>query len=319
MCHAALKSAAREGDALPGMPSGEPIRRALSAIFKGQARRAETAIREAFAGRKADRDVPDGPGGAAPGPGARPFVPTVRWDAVFGPVADEFEPITPMLRVIWQDAGDGMLDQTEPYRIDGGLDPQEWSVTNPRVADAISNQVFDFAESTNATTRLALEDAHAALRASLTEGMTQGDVMSELVKRVKTIFVDASTHRAKRIARTESARAYNAARDMAAQSSEVAAGLQWLPASNACPLCLAIAEQAKFVRFGQSFATVGEHPLYSDVKYPPAHPHCRCATQVVLLPEYGGPANVAWTAAPIDPTTALDKPEPKPKPQGAAA
>jgi hypothetical protein len=315
MCDA-LKSANREGDALPGMPSGEPIRRALSAIFKGQARRAEKAVRDAFAGRKADRDVPDGPGGTAPGPGptARPFVPTVRWDAVFGPIADDFEPITPMLRVIWQDAGDGMVDETAPYRIDGGLDPQEWSVTNPKIADAISQQVFDFAASTNATTRLALEDAHAALRASLLEGMAQGDVMSELVKRVKVVFADASTHRARRIARTESARAYNAARDMAAQSSEVAAGLQWLPASNACPVCLAIAEQARFVKFGQSFATVGEHPLYSDVKYPPAHPHCRCATQVVLLPEYGGPANVAWTTAPIDPTTALDK-----QPQGAAA
>ena len=304
MCDA-LKSASREGDALPGMPSGEPIRKALGSIFKGQARRAEKAIHDAFAGRKADRDVPDGPGGPAPGPGTRPFVPTVQWDAVFGPVADEFEPITPMLKVIWQDAGDGMVDATAPYRIDGGLDPQEWSVTNPKIADAISQQVFDFAESTNATTQLAIEDAHAALRASLLEGMTQGDVMSELVKRVKTIFVDASTHRAKRIARTESARAYNAARDMAAQSSEVAAGLQWLPASNACPLCLAIAEQARFVRFGTSFATVGEHPLYSDVKYPPAHPHCRCATQIVLLPEYGGPADVTWTAAPIDPTTAL--------------
>jgi hypothetical protein len=300
---------AREGDALPGMPSGEATRKALAAIFRAQSRRAEKAIRDAFAGRKADRDIPDGPVGAA-----RPFVPTVRWDAVFGPIADEFEPITPMLKVIWQDAGDGMVDQTGPYRIDGGLDPQEWSVTNPKIGDAISQQVFDFAESTNATTRLALEDAHAALRASLLEGMTQGDVMSELVKRVKTVFTDASTYRAKRIARTESARAYNAARDLAAQSSEVAAGLQWLPASNACPLCLAIAEQAKFVKFGTSFATVGEHPLYSDVKYPPAHPHCRCATQVVLLPEYGGPTAVAWTATPINPAESL-----APQAQEAAA
>lgn len=296
MCDA-LKSASREGDALPGMPSGEPIRKALSAIFKGQARRAETAIREAFAGRKADRDLQDG--------GPVPFIPTVQWDAVFGPVADEFEPITPMLKVIWQDAGDGMVDETAPYRIDGGLDPQEWSVTNPKIADAIEGQVFDFAESTNATTRLALEDAHTALRASLLEGMTQGDVMSELVKRVKAVFVDASTYRATRIARTEAARAYNAAREMAAKDSEVAAGLEWLPASNACPICLAIARQASFVRFGTSFATVGDHPQYSDIPYPPAHPHCRCATQIVLLPEYGGPADVAWTAAPIDPTESL--------------
>jgi SPP1 gp7 family putative phage head morphogenesis protein len=307
MCDAALKSAAREGDALPGMPSGEPIRRALSAIFKGQSRRAEKAIREAFAGRKADRDVPDGPGaGPAARPTVRPFIPTVRWDAVFGPVADEFEPITPMLRVIWQDAGEGMADQLAPYRVDAGLDPQEWSVTNPRIGDAINQQVFDFAESTNATTRLELEDAHAKLRETLREGMTRGDVMSAMVKWVKTVFVDASTYRARRIARTESARAYNAARDMAARESRVAMGLEWLPASNACPICQAIADQARFVQFGKSFATIGEHPLYSDIKYPPAHPHCRCATNVVLIPAYGGPASVEWTDAPLDPIAALE-------------
>lgn len=297
-CYKAAGGRGREGDALPGMPSGESIRRVLVAIFKGQAARAEVAIRKAFVGRrKADRDLADG--------GAMPFTPTVRWDVVFGNPADDFEPITPLLKVIWQDAGDGMVDQMAPYRVDAGLDPQSWSVTNPRIGDAVDAQVYDFAESTNATTKLALEDAHAKLRESLRAGMTSGDVMSDLVKRVKAVFVDASTYRATRIARTEAARAYNAAREMAAKDSEVAAGLEWLPASNACPICLAIAKQASFVRFGTSFATVGDHPQYSDIPYPPAHPHCRCATQVVLLPEYGGPESVAWTEAPIDPVATL--------------
>jgi hypothetical protein len=36
------------------------------------------------------------------------------------------------------------------------------------------------------------------------------------------------------------------------------------------------------VRLGQRFATVGDHPVYSEVRHPPAHPGCQCTLVPVL-------------------------------------
>ena len=63
-------------------------------------------------------------------------------------------------------------------------------------------------------------------------------------------------------------------------------GWEWLPSSGACPICLAIAARARFVKLGQPFAVIGDNPVYSTIKFPPAHPNCTCTYLQILIDEH---------------------------------
>jgi hypothetical protein len=118
---------------------------------------------------------------------------------------------------------------------------------------------------------------------------------------VKAVFTEAETWRARRIAATEAARAFHAAGELSAIESGVVAGWQWLVSADACPMCLMVAAEARTAKLHQAFAVVGDHPDYSQVRFPPLHPHCQCSVVPILLPEYGGPPAVAWGPTLVNP------------------
>jgi hypothetical protein len=184
--------------------------------------------------------------------------------------------IVPRLRIIW-DAG---LQDMMPKI---GLDPNSLTVESPELKDAIQAAALALAESTNETTSLQLDEALKKTRQALLAGNTGAtQSFSEITKAINAIFDMASRSRARTIAVTESARGYHQAQETAAIKSGVVSGWKWLLSSDACPLCQTIARRAPYVRLGQSFAVIGDNPVYSQIKFPPAHPRCQCSMVEVL-------------------------------------
>lgn len=230
------------------------------------------------------------------------------------------EHMTPTLEVWWDASGKETMTRL-------GLDPDNWKVTNPHLKHQIQHQALAFCDSTNQTTSKRLDVALKQLRKSLIEGMvTKGEALPQLRERVSTIFEGMSRSKAAQIAATEASRATHLAQLEADHQSEVVAGVELLLSSGACPLCRKIATEAPRVKLGQSFAVIGSNPVYRQIKSPPLHPHCQCAMVEVLLPEYGGPADVEWSETLDQPQKALtgeqkeykppaDKEVPQPRPK----
>lgn len=265
-----------------GLPRGEPIRRELRAVFEDQRRQMLAVINPKLKFGRKDQHA----GGVFPD----------DWPVFrLGNLAMS-ERMTPLISTYWDQAG-------RAWRAAHDLDPDTWKVVNPFLQGKIAEAALAFCEATNNTTSLELADALGLTRRELIEGVVKlGEAIPKLVKRVNAIFDKAARWRARSIAQSEASRAVHAAQQTAGTEAGIVAGWEWLASSDACPLCLRIEKDAKFVRSGEAFAVVGNHPTYSQVKHPPLHPGCQCSFVEVLKPEYGGPSEVAWGSTLIQPT-----------------
>jgi hypothetical protein len=163
-----------------------------------------------------------------------------------------------------------------------GASPDNWSVVNERIREAVDMASMKFAKSTNDTTSMILSDAIAALRDELKAGLEEGDPIRAMTRRVQSVFDEAEKSRALTIASTEVSRATHQAQVLVGEASGVVVGYRWLLSDDACPVCMDIAEQNPVIKSGGTFATVGSNPDYSVIKFPPAHPNCRCAMTEIL-------------------------------------
>lgn len=241
---------------------------------------ARPAALPAELGRKDDYDQPT--------PIGEPDVEAVNWPNLRVGQLGMVGRMTPLISAAWDKAGRSMF-------LDLDLDPDKWQVTDPNLKAMIEAATFDFAASTNAATSLSLDAALTKLRKELVAGVVRrGESIDVLAKRVAKIFDLAEKSRARSIAQTETVRAVHAAQMESGRQSGVVIGWEWLASSDACPICLQIAAESRYVRMGESFAKVGDHPTYSDVRHPPAHPGCNCSMVAVLSPDMGGPKVVPW-------------------------
>lgn len=148
------------------------------------------------------------------------------------------------------------------------------------------------------------------IRAALVEAVDAG--MD--VRRTKKLIEEKTSNeirgfRAERLARTETAFAHINATEMGWQESGVVLGKRFVLAPDACPFCVAIAEELgeKSIPLGQSFFDLGkelkaEFELQDGTKkertmvldyspdgrgltIPPVHPNCRCDVLPVLPDE----------------------------------
>ena len=241
-----------------GLPDGAPIRKKLKAFFAIQAKHVLGEVRSIGAA------IPE----------------------TFPALSDYDDPMasamTPILSAYWDRAGSEVREKL-------GLDPDEWRVVDKNTHKKIREAAFNFSASTNKTTSLKLDAALEALRAELIAGVvTEGESIAKLTKRVKSVFTEASTSRARRIAATEASRAVHSAALESAHQSGVVQGKRWLLSSNACPLCHQLAASSASVPLGNAFGKVGSNPAYSEIQCPPGHPGCRCSLTLVLSPEYDG-------------------------------
>lgn len=163
-----------------------------------------------------------------------------------------------------------------------GADPTFPMVVNPNIREAVDAATLRFAKSTNETTSMLLSDALDALRQELKDGLIAGDPIREMTKRVRSVFDEASQSRAMTIATTETSRAVHNAQVISGEASGVVRGWRWVLSEDACSQCLAVAESNPEIPLGGSFAKFGDHPDYSDVRFPPLHPSCACALEEIL-------------------------------------
>ncbi len=159
-----------------------------------------------------------------------------------------------------------------------------WRVQLPQVREAVDKAAMRFAESTNQTTSMQLDQAIAKLKADLAEEMLSGEnTLRELTKRVQAVFTDLSGDRAALIAQTEASRATHEAQLIAARQSGMVRGKQWLAHPGACDACQALADMGE-VPLDDSFADDGKGGPYSVVDVDPLHPGCMCTFTEVLYP-----------------------------------
>jgi hypothetical protein len=257
-----------------GLPRGQSIRRALKVIFRAQ----RTQMLEVLEPKQKDFDpLPD------------------DWpDFELGALPMSAR-MTPLITPLWDEGGSRLFARI-------GLDPDRWQVVSPHVEAKIRQSALNFCAATNATTGEQLQLALSRTREELIAGVvTTGESVKQLTNRVKSVFENAETWRARRIAQSEASRAVHAAAETAAEQSGLVAGWEWLLSSDACPLCQTVGRRAKFVRLGQPFAVVGNDPVYSEVKFPPLHPHCNCTTVEVLRSEVSGEESPEWSKTLIQP------------------
>jgi F like protein len=242
------------------LPAGRKIARALRLIFSRQRREVLAHYRS---GRTSPPDLS-------------------RWTM---PMVEALEPL---LRRYYQD---GIRDAVRRLRRlvlrtalgtrrkdEGGPDfgrildvfAPDFSVFNPRVLEAIRQAVFNFADSTNRTSTVALAKIGPSLREALATGLEQGESLAFITARVQEIFDDPA--RAQMIAASEASRAVHAGQLLAARESGVVQGKRWLASSDACDLCLPL--DGKEVGLDEDFAVDARGGPYARVPYPPRHPHC---------------------------------------------
>lgn len=161
-----------------------------------------------------------------------------------------------------------------------------WQVIDRNLPKAAERLSLKFAESTNATTSLKINDALAKLRHEVTEGVTEGDTPSAMTERVQKVFEEADESRAETIAKTETSRARHSAELETAKESGVVKLKKWLLSSDACPICEEIAaDTGDGVPLDQPYATT-DSKAYPTIDSPPAHPNCQCSQILVLNDEF---------------------------------
>lgn len=155
---------------------------------------------------------------------------------------------------------------------------ESFGVDAPEILDAMERETNRFVRSVNKTT----EDA---IRATLAEGIENGESIGELTRRVNDAFEAFTPARAETVARSESARFVGAGTEAQWKRMGVSRK-RWLLAGGACPLCEAFAQQyneadldAPFAARGTQVVGVGGEVFdldFADVMGPPVHPNDRC-------------------------------------------
>lgn len=125
------------------------------------------------------------------------------------------------------------------------------------------------------------QDTKDAINDSMAEGVSQGESVSNLRKRIENIYDQATTTRSTRIARTETIHLSNLASLEAMQHLPSVVGKEWMTNPGACEYCQPLNGQV--VQLGTNFVNQGEVVEgvdggtfvadYEDVLHPPLHPN----------------------------------------------
>src|SRR5206468_1206644 len=86
----------------------------------------------------------------------------------------------PIIEILLVDGGKELMQRV-------GLDPEVFSVTNPKVKEAVAKAAFAFCDSTNKSTTQRLNDALEALRQTLSDDLTEGERLHKITDKVNEI------------------------------------------------------------------------------------------------------------------------------------
>ena len=187
-----------------------------------------------------------------------------------------------------------------------GLDPAEdWMVRNPEALRSARNAAYELCQETVDSFLVASADQIDRLRFEAASSIAQGETAGDMVDRMARWFNDEARWRARRIANTESARAFNTGQIVSTSDLDFVVGYRWVLSADACPMCHAIARMCPVIPKGGKFAQNGKNETYKNIKLPPAHPNCRCTLVAVFDDEVPD----SWpTPLMPDPVTGYIKP-----------
>lgn len=207
------------------------------------------------------------------------------WYSDLYPAKKELEPVDPLVAANLMAAR--FIPYIDAYVDEGGqvvlaeLGQQladDWLVEAPQVLDAARGAALDLCEETVNSFLRDLNTTLTGMRADVSASIASGETLGETVNRIDRYMDEGSRWRARRIAVTESARAYNQGQHAATQALDFIVGYELLLSDDACPLCHAIHRICPKIRKNGSFGKNGKNETYQDLKVPPFHPNCRCTT-----------------------------------------
>ncbi|WP_159441864.1 phage portal protein [Williamsia sterculiae] len=206
----------------------------------------------------------------------------VDWGGFDGKMATAIEPI---LRLVLNDTGRSATGEL-------GRDPSQFNPYADAIQQYVKSRSVKIAKDVD-------DETEKQLRAALSQGMQAGATSSEVSASIENIMGNASTVRADRIARTETARAQSYADEQAWAQSEVVEGKEWFTAEDhVCAFCEEM--DGKIVDLHQNFFDKGDVQTvdtvgkdgepkvakldlsYDDIIGPSLHPNCRCTLLPVL-------------------------------------
>jgi HK97 family phage portal protein len=143
-----------------------------------------------------------------------------------------------------------------------------------------------------------VETLQASIKKALVEGVSQGEGIEDLQRRIRGVYEGLSVRTARTIARTETIRAANAATEDAFKQSGIVEAKQWFTALDERVDDECAALEGKIVDIGDNFREIDAgNPVWDNVEYPPIHPNCRCTLSPVLISKS---AKVTTKAAPTE-------------------
>lgn len=132
------------------------------------------------------------------------------------------------------------------------------------------------------------DETIARLNRTLGEGVTNGENIQQLRKRVDEVYTNIERTRSLRIARTETLKASNNATNWAYKQTGYVTGKQWYVNPGGCPECSqfegkTVGLDDSYLEVGESYSFTNENGeeqtkinSYDTVESPPLHPNCRC-------------------------------------------
>ncbi len=164
--------------------------------------------------------------------------------------------ILPHYYSIFKQAGDDAMKliSMEPFSIEKAKKPQS------KIAKLLEERALFFAQSVNDTTFLALVD-------TLSEGITAGESIKDLSKRVNDTYLDFNKYRAERIARTETNTVVNEA-NLEAYRQANAEGKEWIATLD---------DRVRDEHLLMDGEIVPVDKPFSNGLMSPNEPNCRCA------------------------------------------
>lgn len=161
-----------------------------------------------------------------------------------------------------------------------------------QTANFISGELLTLSPETRALVELEMKqiagvyntDTIKALEKTISQGVTDGESLAKIKKRVESIYQEAKGYRAERIARTESLRASNESAELVYKANGFDK-VRWFTNPDACDFCKDLNNTVNSI--GSNFYSLGDvitnsdgqmlQVDYRDISTPPLHPNCKCS------------------------------------------
>jgi hypothetical protein len=128
------------------------------------------------------------------------------------------------------------------------------------------------------------QDTLVALEKTISEGVTEGESLVKIKRRVESVYQEAKGYRAERIAQTESLKTSNESAEIVYKSNGFTR-VQWFTNPGACEFCKELNATTK--QIGNNFYSLGDVVTnkdgqrleidYRNITTPPLHPNCKCS------------------------------------------